>query len=224
MRLVYCLTTIPSRLKFILPIIDSVLSQTRKPDQVYLTIPLKDRKQRPFDSNDLKNLEQHLKTHPYGHLVKLLRPVTDWGPIMKILAVLTEETDPETRMLIGDDDRIVLPKTVQMYENSAIKYPNAALSISGWSYGSFPFYFQCIHDQSQDKEVDWLQGTDGILIKRDWLNLEQVTNYQQVPLEYQRLFMNQDDHWIAYHLHKQQGEINKKMQQDYKQYLNNIKK
>lgn len=202
-RLVYCLTTIPSRLGNLPRVLDSALAQTRLPDQIYLTIPARTRKGDPYP--DLAPLYDFLKTHIRGFLVTILRPAVDHGPIMKMLAVLGVETNPDTALLIGDDDRMLAPWVFETFLSYYLQYPGSALSCSGMIYGKWPAILEVVtsEDSAEVREVDWLQGTDGILIPRKYLFRERLLDYSQVPLELQKTFQQNDDHWLAYQLHKQ---------------------
>jgi hypothetical protein len=71
-------------------------SQTRKPDAIYINLPDYSVREKKF--YDLKEIEPMLDG------VIVLKGVPDDGPITKILPVLDVETDPETRIVVIDDD------------------------------------------------------------------------------------------------------------------------
>jgi hypothetical protein len=202
-KVVYSFTTIPTRLKYVKPVLFSILNQTLLPDKIYLVIPKKTRKRLSYSLKKLNELQHKISLHPNGNRVIFTRPNIDYGPIMKIKTVLELETDPDTIVIIGDDDRILKSHTIQTFVNRLNTYNNCAISLSGWNYGHFPCYFQFVHDLKQDIQVDWIQGNDCIAFKRGLFekNLN-IVDYSSMSSELSQIFTMNDDHWIAYHFHK----------------------
>ena len=96
MRIVGSITTIPDRISLIEAVLDSILSQTRPLDCLYLNIP---------------NISKKGKQYRIPEFLKIknlvLNRCEDYGPITKLLPVLDIETDPDTYIVTFDDDRIV---------------------------------------------------------------------------------------------------------------------
>lgn len=69
-------------------------------------------------------------------------------------------------IVVFDDDVIVDRNVVKILLSKSKLYPNACLSFSGWSAGTFPFLCQRVWNNLLDTEVDWIQGHDSILLKR----------------------------------------------------------
>jgi hypothetical protein len=191
MRIVATLTTIPKRIKYIKPVLDSIVNQQLKFDHIYLNIPKKTLTGKkyiiPLDLLDGFPTD----------LITIVRCNIDYGPITKLIPTLEYETDPETVIFIFDDDQIVHTRVSNILVKKVKKYPNCALGFSGWCLGTVPFLFQLIKKNEEDIEVDWLQGTDCIAVKRKFFNLQQLLDYSNFP---KNIFLKNDDHWIAYHL------------------------
>lgn len=187
-RIVGSLTSIPERIFFIEKVINSILNQTRPLDMVYINIPYR----------SLKGKEYILPEFLSRKNIKILR-CSDYGPITKLIPVLDAESDPDTYIVTFDDDRIIDKNTVKIIEEKISFYPNAALSFSGWNIGSFPFYFECFYDNSQDIEVDWIQGCHSITYRRNMLNKHMLlTAFLQGP----SFIKKHDDHRISGYLER----------------------
>ena len=79
-RFIVALSTIPDRIKGLRPTIDSLLNQTRRPDEIVLAVPkFSLRQQRPYDIPDWLHQVPDLR---------ILRCDKDWGPATKFIAVL----------------------------------------------------------------------------------------------------------------------------------------
>lgn len=180
-RFVVSMTTLPKRLPYIKPVVRSILENNPDIDKLYICLP--------YGHCDEKYIPKNSKR------LKVIR-CRDYGPITKILGVLPYETDPNTLILTLDDDVIVTKNIVKIFKKKAKKYPNAALSMSGWCYGSFPFKYQLVLDNAKDVCVDWIQGVHGILYKRSFLEKIEVLKFER---HHPLLFKN-DDHRISAYL------------------------
>ena len=180
-RFVISLTTLPKRLPYIKPVIASIIKKNPDIDKLYICLPFGDVKEKyiPKDTD----------------IVKVIR-CEDYGPITKIVGCLDYETDPDALILTLDDDVIVTQNLTKIFKYKAKKYPNAALSMSGWCYGSYPFNYQIVINNDKDVNVDWIQGVHGILYKRSFLNKEELLNFES---DIKLLFKN-DDHKISAYL------------------------
>lgn len=194
-RFVVCLTTIPERLDKVEKVVKTYLNQLSPPDVIYVTIPLVCKSGKLYDENIVKQIGG---IHP---IIRVLRPPIDHGPIMKFYNVLSHEKERETKLLIVDDDKYAKIGLISLFKKYSKKYPNHALSLTGWIFGKFPFYFENGKNRGVDTRVDWLQGTDCILVKREWFEQESLLNYEACE-GVSELFRKNDDHWIAYHLHR----------------------
>jgi hypothetical protein len=188
MRIVGSITTIPDRISLIEAVLDSILSQTRPLDCLYLNIP---------------NISKKGKQYRIPEFLKIknlvLNRCEDYGPITKLLPVLDIETDPDTYIVTFDDDRIVHRDVVKIIEKKIAKYPKHVLSFSGWNMGSFPFYLERYDDNTEDIEVDWVQGCHSITYPRSCVNKKRIINcFITAP----SFLSRHDDHKISAYLER----------------------
>jgi len=66
----------------------------------------------------------------------------------------------------------------------------------------FSIHFSGMLEYKKSHFVDWIEGTNGILIRRDMLDLNQLLDYSGLSPEYEKLLYKNDDHWISYNLHR----------------------
>lgn len=180
-RFVISITTLPDRVPYIKPVIKSILKHNPEIDKLYICLPYGDvnKKDIPEDTDK----------------VRVIR-CKDYGPITKIVGVLPYETDPDTLILTLDDDVIVTRKIVGVLKHKSKEHQNAALSFSGWCYGSFPFNYQLVINNEKDAHVDWAQGVHGILYKRSFVDKEEILKFGKGN----KLLFKNDDHKIAGYL------------------------
>lgn len=188
MRIVISLTTIQSRIRFIKPVILSILNQSHDFDVLYLNIPRTYKVRESLRSIDDKRFVLNFCEK-------------DYGPITKLVPTLKLEHDPESIIIFCDDDQIWADNTLETFIKSHEKFPRDALSFSGWCVGNFPFYFQLAWNTEDSHLVDWIQGTTGILIKRGMLDPDKLLDYTEYSDENKALIFKNDDHWISYHLY-----------------------
>jgi hypothetical protein len=215
-KIVGSMTTLPKRIDKILPVINSILSQTRKLDILYLHIPEKTLKGESYiipqalidlelkTNSSTTNKDGNLGTNEIPFFPRfetkfvINRIEKDYGPITKLLPVLDIETDPETRIITFDDDMYMNKRVVKLLENGTIKYPNTAVGLSGGCVGNFPFLLQLVLNSNNDIECDWLQGTHGVCYKREYLNKDSIILAFQGEFHY--LDNKHDDHKIGAYL------------------------
>src|SRR6266853_755953 len=104
-RVIASLSTVPDRINNLRPTIQSLLKQTRPPDEIVLAIPeFSIREQRPYV------VPEYLLRLPR---VRILHCGKDWGPATKFIPVVQEERTAargNTLIMVVDDDR-VYPRT-----------------------------------------------------------------------------------------------------------------
>lgn len=188
MRVVGSMTTLPIRLPYIRPVIQSILRQNRKLDVLYLNIPTRTLKGEEYEFNEefFDGLDR----------LKIVR-CKDIGPITKLLPVLDEEIDPDTRIITFDDDVIVNRQVVGILMERASAYPDCVLSFSGWRVGNLLPLLELVRSSDSDTEVDWVQGCHTIMYKRSMLDKQEIM--QSFPDAPAALFKN-DDHRISAYL------------------------
>jgi hypothetical protein len=102
------LATIPSRISKIGPVIDSIKAQTRRPDRIYVCICsfcLWERA--PYDVPDWLRQDES---------IELIVSREDYGPANKLIGMLDQEPDPNTRIVIVDDDWAYNPDMLEVLE------------------------------------------------------------------------------------------------------------
>ncbi|KAF6255991.1 hypothetical protein COO60DRAFT_1702558 [Scenedesmus sp. NREL 46B-D3] len=130
-RLVVSLSSFPGRVEFVNPTIYSIMHGLRKPDALYLWVPLNVSRFEPGDKevNGLKELPDNVRGLP-GHFhgaVKVKVPPADYGPATKLLPTLLEEKDPDTVIITVDDDCMYRPEAVLHLEQEILARPGHAV-------------------------------------------------------------------------------------------------
>jgi len=121
LRIVYSLTTNPSRIHTIEQTINSLLRQEVKPDIIQVNVPWVFRRtNETFD--DLASIE--ILKHP---LVKVHR-CRDYGPITKLVGALETEHDSETLIIVLDDDYEYPAHLTRIMKQWAAEEPDFVLS------------------------------------------------------------------------------------------------
>lgn len=103
-RIVFTMTTTPSRMAHVVPVLEALLDSSVKPDAVYLHIPDHSvREKVPYHvPPEVKALEARgVVVHYCGD---------DLGPITKVAPILSCETERDTIVLIADDDELPPPR------------------------------------------------------------------------------------------------------------------
>jgi hypothetical protein len=119
-RTAVTLTTIPRRIGKLEQTLQSIFSQTILPDIIQINLP-KVFLRTGATYNDIDNYP-FLK-HP---LIRLYR-CEDTGPSTKLLPTLKTETDPDTFVIVIDDDTIYPPTMIEIMLNITLAAPNYAL-------------------------------------------------------------------------------------------------
>ena len=160
MRVIVGLSTLPSRVdRNLVQTLDTIKNQTMKPDAIYLCVP--DYSFREEKNYDLSKIENSLDG------VTVLKGVPDDGPVTKILPLLDVEKDPETFMVIIDDDTKYHPDTIKnlfRYHNlRAIGHSSRSPVISGKKVVDLPHAY-CPTDPIK---VGFLETVGGVMYRRD---------------------------------------------------------
>ena len=125
-RVIASLSTVPDRIHNLEPTIQSLLKQTRPPDEIVLAIPeFSIREQRPYV------VPEYLSRLPR---VRVLRCPEDWGPATKFIPVVREELSVgrrDTLIMVLDDDRVYPRDALETYLHYNQQLPGAALCFRG---------------------------------------------------------------------------------------------
>lgn len=163
-RLVVSLSTLPSRVNNIKPVLKSILKNTLKPDLIYLNIPRVSMREGVEYNIDPKNVQ-------FDPRIIVNKIDRDYGPITKLYPVLEREKDPDTIIICIDDDIIYDKNLIQTLYNYSIRKPEACICSRGWSYINLrktfiPVFFPLVFA----KKVKILQCYAGVLYKRSFFN------------------------------------------------------
>jgi hypothetical protein len=125
-RVIVSLSTVPDRINNLRPTIESLLKQTRPPDEIVLAIPeFSIREQRPY------GVPKYISRLPR---VRVLHCSKDWGPATKFIPVIQDELGAgreNTLIMVVDDDRIYPRDAVETYLYYGDQLPDAALCFRG---------------------------------------------------------------------------------------------
>ncbi len=125
-RVIASLSTVPDRINNLRPTIQSLLKQTRPPDEIVLAIPeFSIREQRPYV------VPKYISRLPR---VRVLRCREDWGPATKFIGAIQDELAAgreNTLIMVVDDDRLYPRDALETYLSYSEQLPNAALCFRG---------------------------------------------------------------------------------------------
>ena len=190
-RVVVSLTTIPSRIAGIRPTLHSILDQTWRPDAIFLNLPAESRREgRGYE------VPLFLSRMPS---VEIDRCERDWGPASKYLPTLIREREPDTRIVVVDDDQIYPSDLIETLVAWSERLPEAAVCARG--YRVPPDMDQARRTTrygtrvERPEPVEVMQGASGFLIRRRFAG-DSLFDYESAPPE---AFYN-DDIWLGGHL------------------------
>jgi len=125
-RVIVSLSTVPDRINNLSPTIQSLLKQTRPPDEIVLAIPeFSIREQRPYV------VPKYISRLPR---VRVLRCAEDWGPATKFIGAIQDELAAgrqNTLIMVVDDDRLYPRDAIETYLYYNEQLPDAALCFRG---------------------------------------------------------------------------------------------
>ena len=158
-RVAISLTTNPLRIWRLRPTLESLCSQSLRPDVVYLNLPFEHQRfvGRPFTvPNYLANFSECLH----------VSFTEDFGPATKLLGALPHEADPQTLILVVDDDKAYARGMLGALVQSAQERPDAAIGFAGISVTRGAFCFEPVCEASPLNPVAILEGFAGVLYRR----------------------------------------------------------
>lgn len=160
MRVVVSLTTLPERAALLAQAVASLQRQTRVPDAVYVWCP----------AERFRSVSA-CPTFP-GAQVRL---TPDLGPATKLLPILPVETDPDTRVIVVDDDVIYPPDLIAKLCAGSELFPDQAIGFTGWSLAPGDTGPTVVHwneevaDAAMFQPVRVLEGYRGVVYRRAFL-------------------------------------------------------
>jgi hypothetical protein len=109
-RVIVSFTTIPSRVNALPFMLESLVGQTRRLEAVYLNVASMTAKGVPYNFKELEAILSPFQDQLPLFINHVSYP--DVGPIMKLAPVLDLEQDPQTLIILVDDDTIYSPNVV----------------------------------------------------------------------------------------------------------------
>ena len=168
------LSTIPQRLKNLNKSVESLLKQTRKPDKIFINIPLKYKR---FSETIEDSQIPKFNTSD----VEITR-CEDCGPGTKLLGSLNK-FKKNSLVILVDDDHAYEDYMIEKFFYFYSKAPDNAYSFYVHPLGNFGIG----------------QGADGFAINTN--HLEGIKSfYDKIIKDYKELFLH-DDLWISYFLY-----------------------
>jgi len=163
-RVVVSLTTIPTREESVIKTIESIQKGTYRVNDIYVNLPVWYPR---FKCGPDPNLESKLVS--MGVKVNKCK---DYGSLTKLIPILDIETDPETLIVIVDDDMTYQPRVVEGLVRaneefkcpvgySGIAYPETAIQYMG--HPGFILF------QGHGKSTEILECAFGVLFARKHL-------------------------------------------------------
>jgi hypothetical protein len=169
--LLVSLTTLPSRLQHIKPTLDSLITQSRMPDQIFLILP--ERCDREPESYQIPAWVED-----YGPRLKIVRTPRDWGPGAKLIGCIPHLREPAC-LIVADDD--------MKYRPFFLEHLHAAQSADHAS--SFSYY---VYRWGSLKAIG--QGADGFSFYTP--HLEGIERFAEQVIAFPQLRIH-DDLWIS---------------------------
>ena len=167
-------TTIPQRIKNLDKSVESLLNQSKKPDKIFINIPLK-----------YKRFNETIKDYEipkFDNSIVEISRCEDCGPGTKLLGSL-DKLEKNSLLILFDDDHVYENYMVEKFSYFYSKAPDNAYSFYVHPLGKFGIG----------------QGADGFGINTNFL--EGIKSfYNKVVKDYKELFLY-DDLWISYFLY-----------------------
>ena len=172
-RIVASLTTIPPRLHQLQESLTSILSDSGF-DRVILTIPERSLKGKEYSQEEIDELVR--KVDPEKKRLFINRIPKDFGPITKLVGCFNVVTDPETTIVVFDDDRKLLKPVSRIFDERCQSDPRSVYSFGGWCFGSG---YKMHIENMEDIEVDSIMGTTCIAMRRGLIpDMNDLLNYK----------------------------------------------
>lgn len=186
-RVVISLTTSPKRIHLMESTIRSITNdQSRKPDLVYLNIP-----ERFGRTNEPYTIPDFLQNYP---LVRVNRVEKDEGPITKLTPAVRAEKDPNTIIIILDDDIVYDVNLVSDLLRESHNHPGVCIA------NVCADDFLQINPRVPSPNCEILEGWGAVLFRRSMFSSD-FEEYLSTVLDYDRCFTS-DDYTIGNYLSK----------------------
>lgn len=172
------LTTLPSRIKGLVPVINSILNGTVLPSEIVVNIPDYSWKEKV----EYKLPAFLLNPHP---IIKVLRSA-DWGPNTKFIPIIQDKKakyKENDDILIIDDDQEYPPEMIENFIKWRARFPDAVIANRGHQMPDSLKFADAgtIHgyEINEPVRVAVVTGVGGYLIKSRFFNTD---IWQDLPL------------------------------------------
>jgi Glycosyl transferase family 2 len=190
-RTIVSLTTLPDRIGRLQPTLESLLNQSRPPDEIVLAVPrFSVRQKRGYQIPDFLLKIPRLR---------VLQCEKDWGPATKFIAVVQDElaaSRNDALIMVVDDDRIYPRDSIELYLHYHEQFPDAALCFRGGPMPRSLNWRDCKIEFGVDlqapKQTAVITGCGSYLIQPRFFD-ESLWDYSTAPAG--AFYM--DDMWIS---------------------------
>jgi|SRR5215208_666320 len=190
-RVIASLSTVPDRINNLSPTIQSLLKQTRPPDEIVLAIPeFSVREQRPYV------VPKYISRLPR---VRVLHCAEDWGPATKFIGAIQDELAAgreNSLIMVVDDDRLYPRDALETYLYYSEQLPNAALCFRGAAMPSTLDWDDAkmiyANDLREPHSVAVITGCGSYLVQPQFFD-ESLWDYSGAP----SVAFHIDDIWIS---------------------------
>jgi hypothetical protein len=160
MRVVISLTTSPSRIHKIEPMINSLMNQTIPPKKIYIHLPY------IFKRNNtvFGILPKFITNNP----LVIIDRCNDIGPATKIIPMKDIEMNGNTLVLSVDDDIYYSDTIIERFLYYHVQFPDAI--ITGTSFIEDPHHQGFIDNQKRAFYAQFLEGYSGVLYQMRFLH------------------------------------------------------
>lgn len=165
-KVIVSVTTTPERIKYLKPMLKSILNQSVRIDEIALNIPSK------YDIEIPDTIQ---------HMSNIYRTGRDYGKATKCLPTIFREGDMNTIIIMLDDDYIYGYDFIKSILNLSAKYPNKALIGKG-VFLIKPFFIkEDIIDITKDK-IDDESLLRYLKVDKIKINVHEYNNYKNIFL------------------------------------------
>ena len=190
-RVIASLSTVPDRINNLRPTIQSLLKQTRPPDEIVLAIPeFSVREHRPYV------VPKYISRLPR---VRVLHCAEDWGPATKFIGAIQDELAAgreNSLIMVVDDDRLYPRDALETYLYYSEQLPNAALCFRGAAMPSTLDWDDAkmirASELREPRPVAVITGCGSYLIQPRFFD-ESLWDYSAAP----QVAFDIDDIWIS---------------------------
>jgi hypothetical protein len=187
-RVVCSLTTRPKQPHYFHKVLDILVKQF---DAVYLAIP----------KISCKGIPYPIVEHEG---VTITTPEKDYGPITKYFAALDHEKDPDTLIVVVDDDILYSPNLKRQFVREHAKYSDCVLSGAGivYKYSNLP-WFLCMNGRRPyfpsyfpsflgNRHLTTVAGYSGVAFKRSLISKTELIIFIESLASSKKCFVNDD--------------------------------